>query len=96
MTNEKPTDAAAEWAETERALQAAYKLIDTARERESMNRADGEKLLETIKTQADALARMSSEKSPFRRALEYLVLLVILALAADLLYLGHELEMLLH
>ena len=95
MTEEKPSDAAAEWADTQRALQAAYNLLDSARERETMGRQEQQKLHDTIKLQANALAKMSADKSVIRRALEYLALLVILSLAAYLLYLGRQLQLLL-
>jgi hypothetical protein len=96
MTNEeKPSDASAEWEETQRALEAAYKLLDTARQRESKDRDEHGKLVEAIKVQAGALDRISADRSVFRRALEYSVLVVILALAAYLLYLARELQLLL-
>lgn len=96
MTNEKPSDATAEWEETQSALQAAYKLLDSAQQRESEVRDDHGKLVEAIKMQAGALDRISADRSVFRRALEYSVLMVILALAAYLLYLARELQLLLH
>ena len=95
MTNEIPSDAAAEWEATKQALQAAYKMLDSARERESKDRDHHGKLLDTIRMQASALAEKSKEKSGFRNNIEYLILLVILALAAQLLYLAHQLQLLL-
>lgn len=95
MSDQKPNDAATEWADTQRELQAAYQLLDTARKRENMTRDEQDKMLDTIKIQANALARISADKSLFRTALEYTVLLVILGMAAYLLYLGRQLQLLL-
>lgn len=92
MTNQRQSEAAAEWEATEKALEAAYALLDAARERANKDQENESKLIDTIKLQADALAR---QKSTLRRVLEYLLLMVSLGLALQLLYIGNELRILL-
>ena len=88
MTNDKQATAAAELESAKDALQAARKELDTARDRET-------RLLDTLKAQAGTLSEKSDGKSAMRRYAEYLILLAILAIAADLLYLMRQLHVLL-
>jgi len=89
MMNERTPDAAAEWEETKKSLQAAYDLLDAAREHASQDFENESKLIETIRMQASALA---SQKSSLRRYLEYLLLVVCLGLAVQLAYILNQLR----
>lgn len=88
MTNEEQATVAAEWESTKSALQAARKELESARDREN-------KLLDTLKGQANALSETSERGSAMRRYAEYLLLLAIVALAAWQVYLTLQLQVLL-
>ncbi len=88
MTSEDPSAVAAELASTRAALKAAREELEAVRQREN-------KLLDTLKGQASALSGTSERASDVRRFTEYLMLFVMVSLAAWQVYLTFQLRTLL-
>ena len=89
MANEGQVTVAAELESTKNALQTALKELEAARHREN-------KLLDTIKGQANALSETSGRPPARRRSADYLMLLAVVALAGWQVYLTVQLQRLLN
>ena len=88
MTNKEVAAVTAELEATRKALQAAREELESARGREN-------KLLDTLKGQANALSATNRRAAAMRPYAEFLILLAIAVLAAWQVYLTLQLQVLL-